>query len=38
MQDDDDLDLHHQAAHGDGPFQTMTIRGREYVVVLTPHC
>jgi hypothetical protein len=38
MQDDDDLDLHHQAAHGDGPFQTMTIRGREYVVVVTPHC
>lgn len=38
VQDDDDLDLHHQAAHGDGPFQHMTIRGREYVVVLTPSC
>jgi hypothetical protein len=38
VQDDDDLDLHHQAAHGDGPFQNTTIRGREYVVVLTPSC
>ncbi len=40
VQDDDDLDLHlhHQAAHGDGPFQHITIRGREYVVVLTPSC
>jgi hypothetical protein len=38
VQNDDDLELHHQAAHGDGPFQHMTIRGREYVVVLTPSC
>jgi hypothetical protein len=38
VQDDDDLDLHHRAAHGDGPFQSTTIRGREYVVVLTPSC
>lgn len=38
IQDDDDLELHHQAAHADGPFPTMTIWGREYAVVLTPYC
>ena len=35
---DDALGLHHQATHGDGPFRSTTIGGREYVVVLTPSC
>src|SRR6266540_4624581 len=38
VQDDDALGLHHQATHGDGPFRSTTIGGREYVVVLTPSC
>lgn len=33
---DDDLDAIHDAVHADGPFETLTIGGREYAVVATP--
>jgi hypothetical protein len=28
----------HSAVHADGPFQTLRIGKREYVIVLSPHC
>jgi hypothetical protein len=34
----DDAEQHYAAAGGDGPWQTVTIRGVEYAVVLTPYC
>ncbi len=36
--DDEALGLVHEAVHGDGHFDTLTIRDREYVLVATPTC
>lgn len=33
-----DLDSLHAAVGGDGPFRTIRIGERDYVVVMTPHC
>lgn len=35
---DEDFGHIHYAVAGDGPFETTTIRGREYVLIATPHC
>lgn len=35
---EDDLDHYYAAANADGPFQTIRIEGREYVIVMTPFC
>jgi hypothetical protein len=34
----DDLDDLFRAVGGDGPFQTLQIQGRDYILVMTPHC
>jgi hypothetical protein len=34
----EDYEKLHEAVHADGAFTTATIRGREYIVVASPHC
>lgn len=36
--DDDDLDRLVEAVGADGPFRTLEIGGRDYVLVATPYC
>ena len=36
--DDDGLGLLHTAVGADGSFETVEIRGREYVLVMSPYC
>ena len=35
---EDDLSQIAAGVGADGPFETVTIRGREYALVMTPHC
>lgn len=35
---EESLSAYYEAAGAGSPFQTMTIRGREYAVFITPHC
>lgn len=34
----DDFEKLHEAVHADGSFSTMTLNGREYIVICTPFC
>lgn len=38
VQHDEDFERIFYAVGADAAFQTLTIRGREYVLVATPHC
>lgn len=35
---DEDFGAIHNAVHGDGPFMTTSINGRNYVIIATPYC
>lgn len=35
---EEEYTLLHGAVHADGSFETTDINGREYIVVITPHC
>jgi len=36
--DDESLGLVHNAVGADGSWDTVTVNGREYVLVMSPHC
>lgn len=38
VEGDSDVDAIHGAVYADGSFETVTIEGREYVLVATPYC
>jgi hypothetical protein len=34
----EEYNLLHAAVHADGSFQTLRLHGRDYIIVISPHC